>query len=53
MTDFLDRLFAVIVFPLDPSHLDFQNNPVMIVFTLCLIAIGLVGILRRLIWDLL
>ena len=53
MTDFLDLLFAVIVFPLDPSHLDFQNNPVMIVFTLCLIAIGLVGILRRLIWDLL
>ena len=51
MTDFLDLLFAVIVFPLDPSHLDFQNNPVMIVFTLCLI--GLVGILRRLIWDLL
>lgn len=53
MTDFLDLLFAVIVFPLDPSYLDFQNNPVMIVFTLCLIAIGLVGILRRLIWDLL
>ena len=53
MTDFLDLLFAVIVFPLDPSHLDVQYNAVMFVFTLCLIAIGLVGILRRLIWDLL
>lgn len=51
MTDFLAAFFDVVLFPVDPVNLDFENNPVMILLTMCVIGIGVVGLFRRLVYG--
>ena len=40
MIDFLNLFFDVFLFPIDPANLDFENNVIMIILSLCLIGIG-------------
>ena len=47
MIDFLDLFFDVFLFPIDPVNLDFENNVIMIILSLCLIGIGFSRLLRR------
>ena len=47
MIDFLDLFFDIFFFPIDPANLDFENNVVMIILSLCLIGIGFSRLLRR------
>ena len=47
MIDFLNLFFDVFLFPIDPANLDFENNVIMIILSLCLIGIGFSRLLRR------
>lgn len=47
MIGFLDLFFDVFLFPIDPVNLNFENNVVMIILSLCLIGIGFSRLLRR------
>lgn len=51
MTDFLSAFFDVVLFPMDPVNLDFENNPVMIILVMCVIGMGVVGLFRRMIYG--
>lgn len=47
MIDFFNLFFDVFLFPIDPANLDFENNVIMIILSLCLIGIGFSRLLRR------
>lgn len=47
MIDFLNLFFDVFLYPIDPANLDFENNVIMIILSLCLIGIGFSRLLRR------
>lgn len=46
MIEFLDAFSDVFLWPVDPQNLNLENNPVMIVLSTILVAMGIVRILR-------
>lgn len=47
MSDFIFAFFDVVMFPVDPVNLNFEDNPVMIILSMVIIGMGVVDLFRR------
>lgn len=52
MSEFLSAFFDVVMFPVDPVNLNFEDNPIMIILSMIIIGMGVVNLFRRCVFGL-